>query len=365
MMHAVNHEGRLLEVSDFWLQVMGYTREQVIGRTALDFHTEDSREIASKINFPKFWKTGYLDKEPLTFVKANGELIDLELTAKMLRDENDEPWCSLSVFEDVTERNRATQKLSRTNEELGETNQELERFAYLASHDLQEPLRRIEAAYAIINEKLDGRIDEDAASLLNMALLSVGRMRTLIEDLLRFSRLGSSSVNYKPTDMALPLKEAMLSLERSIRDSQAQIEIKPLPTLPIDEGFVRQLFQNLVGNALKYRNQQEVRIVVDALEEPNAWIIRVADNGIGVPIEHAEQIFDTFQRLHTSSQYPGTGIGLAICKRIVERHEGKIWLDKDYQGGCRFCAKFPKYPTKYQQRMASDGNTLHEHIGYT
>ena len=363
MMHSVSRDGKLIEVSDLWLQVMGYTREEVIGRDPLDFHEEASREIAINKNFPAFWKEGHLEKAPLTFVKKSGEHIDVELTAELVLDENNQPWCSLSVLTDVSKRNRAMQNLSKTNAELEESNDELERFAYLASHDLQEPLRKIEAASAIIHEKLDGDIDEHDAKFLNMAMLSVGRMRKLIEDLLRFSRLGSSSVNYKMTSMAGPLKAALMSLEQPIEETHAHIEIEPLPILPIDEGFVRQLLQNLVSNALKYRNEEEVRIVIDALEEPNAWIIRVADNGIGVALEHAEQIFDAFQRLHSKFEYPGTGIGLAIAKRIVERHGGKIWLDKEYQGGSRFCVKFPKHPAKQQQRGASGDHNLYKQAG--
>lgn len=363
LMHSIDVDGRLVEVSDLWAETLGYTREEVIGRKVVEFLTEECalRAVAEiPIGFERDIGAHYVTRE---FVKKSGEIIEADVTAIWARDENDEPWRSLVVVTDVTKRNRAMRALEKMNKELEATNAELERFAFLASHDLQEPLRKIEAACGVIGERMLGNTDNDTGKFLKMAANSATRMRALIEDLLRFSRLGTSSVNYRDTPMLKPLNAALSSLAQVIDDTGAQIEIGDLPHLPVDEGFVRQLFQNLVGNALKYSGDQPPVVQIDSVADPDGWIIRITDNGIGIPREHSEQIFQAFQRLHSKSEYPGTGIGLAICKRVVERHDGRIWLDTSYRAGSRFCVQFPLNQSTEQGATTNDIIRTHRRAG--
>lgn len=354
MMHWLDHEAVLVEVSDQWLKVMGYMREEVIGHKVFEFLTEESRKIAKPHIESTNTSKGLILYDNREFVKKSGEIIDIELTAYWDQNEQGEPLRSLAVLTDVTKRNQVMRALTRANEELETTNKELERFAFIASHDLQEPLRKIESACSYIREKVEGKLDADTIKYFDMASSSAARMRDLIENLLRFSRLGTSSVNFKTTDLAIPLKAALSNLQQTIEETGAHIEIDELPALPIDEAFVRQLFQNLISNGLKYKSG-DPHIHIDALQQPNGWIIRVTDNGIGVPPEHANKIFESFQRLHSKSEYPGTGIGLAICKRIVDRHGGKIWLDVSYSQSSRFCVQFLNNPPN-QEGAQSDDN---------
>lgn len=354
MMHWLDHEAVLVEVSDQWLKFMGYTREEVIGHKVFEFLTEESRKLAKPHIDTTQTSEGLILYDNREFVKKSGEIIDIELTAYWDQDEEGKPLRALAVLSDVTKRNQATRALTRANEELKATNKELERFAFIASHDLQEPLRKIESACSYIREKVEGKLDADTIKYFDMASKSAARMRDLIENLLRFSRLGTSSVNFKPTDLTMPLKAALSNLQQTIEETGAHIEIDRLPALPIDEAFIRQLFQNLVSNALKYHSNDRPHIHIDALGQYNGSIIRVTDNGIGVQPEYADKIFESFQRLHSKSEYPGSGIGLAICKRIVDRHGGKIWLDINYNKGCRFCVQFLNNPPNQEGHLAHD-----------
>lgn len=351
MMHWLDHNAVLIEVSDQWLKVMGYDREEVIGHKVFEFLTEKSQETASRHIENTKQSEGFIFSDNREFIKKSGEIIEIEMTACWDRNENGEPLRSLAVLSNVTRRNSATRALTRANEELEAINKELERFAFIASHDLQEPLRKIETACSSIREKVEGKLDEDTITYFDMASKSAASMRDLIENLLGFSRLGTSSINFKTTDINQPLQAALAMLQQVIEETGAYIEIAQLPALPVDEVVLRQLFQNLLSNSLKYRRSTP-HIQVDAIQQHDSWIIRVTDNGIGVPSEYASKIFESFQRLHSGSEYSGTGIGLAICKRIVDRHGGKIWLDVSYKDGCRFCVQFLNDPIQqqYQER---------------
>jgi light-regulated signal transduction histidine kinase (bacteriophytochrome) len=253
------------------------------------------------------------------------------------------------VGSDITERKRAEAELRRAHDELAKkadelqrSNAELEQFAYVASHDLQEPLRMVSSYTQLLARRYSDKLDGDAREFMNYVVDGAARMKQLIEDLLAYSRVGTKGKEFKPASLEAPLKRAIINLRAAIEESGAAVTCDALPTVDIDELQLTQLFQNLIGNALKFRGQAPPRIHVSAVEENAEWRVAIADNGIGIEPQYFERIFMLFQRLHTMGEYPGTGIGLAICKKVVERHGGRIWVESQLGSGSTFHFTLPK-----------------------
>jgi light-regulated signal transduction histidine kinase (bacteriophytochrome) len=244
-------------------------------------------------------------------------------------------------FRDVTARKRADETLANRTKQLERSNAELEQFAYVASHDLQEPLRMVTGYTSLLSKRYRGRLDLAADEFIDFAAEGANRMRVLINDLLTYSRVTSQAAEPAPVDCQLILRETLSALEVSIQESGANLTHDGLPTVQGDRVQLGQLFQNLISNALKYRNGQEPRIHVGCERREREWLLFVRDNGIGIDERFAEKIFVIFQRLHTREQYPGTGIGLAVCKRIVERHGGRIWVESTPGNGATFFFTLP------------------------
>jgi signal transduction histidine kinase len=219
--------------------------------------------------------------------------------------------------------------------ELGRSNRDLEQFAYVASHDLQEPLRKVASFCQLLEQRYKGQLDERADQYIGFAVDGAKRMQQLINDLLAFSRVGRSNVAFVDVDLERCLDTALENLSGAVETADAEIVRGPLPVLPGDGGLLTQLFQNLIANALKFRGPQPPRIEITAIRRDAEWELCVADNGIGIDPQYAERIFVIFQRLHGKDEYTGTGIGLALCKRIVEHHGGTIWLDSDRSASTR------------------------------
>jgi signal transduction histidine kinase len=219
---------------------------------------------------------------------------------------------------------------------LTRTNQELEQFAYVASHDLQEPLRVITGFVQLIEKKYQGRLDKEADRYINFITEAVGRQQELIRDLLTYSRLGGLEPNMVSMDTNLAVRGAMQNLRRLIEETGAIVNLDELPVVQADGSQLVQLFQNLIQNGIKFRQTTLPVLNVSAAPEGNMWVFAVRDNGIGIEPQYWEQIFTMFKRLHTRKDYPGTGIGLAVCKKIVERHGGRIWLDSKPGEGSTF-----------------------------
>jgi PAS domain S-box-containing protein len=233
-----------------------------------------------------------------------------------------------AVLRDVTDRRRAEEALARQAEELARFNADLEQFAYVASHDLQEPLRMVASYTQLLARRYHDRLDEDAHEFIGFAVEGVTRMQALINDLLAYSRVGRRSGETVPLDADEVLRRALRSLETAIEEAGAAVTHDPLPTVRGDAGQLGQVFQNLVANALKFRRPGvPPRVHVSAAGGDGEWEIAVRDNGIGVDPAFADRVFVIFQRLQPRGEYPGTGIGLAICKKIVERHGGRIWVE--------------------------------------
>ena len=237
---------------------------------------------------------------------------------------------------DITVQKRAEEALKEKTEELVRSNAELEQFAYVASHDLQTPLRAISGYLNLLSRRYEGRLDPEANRFIQRTNQSVQRMQRLINDLLTYSRVSTRGNPFQPTDCNTVLKEVLDTLQPSIEETGAVITCHSLPTVSGDSGQLAQLFQNLVDNAIKFRGEKAPQINIDAERSDGNWLFSVRDNGIGIDPKYAERIFLIFQRLHTLDKYPGTGIGLSICKKIVERHGGRIWVDSQEAEGSTF-----------------------------
>jgi PAS domain S-box-containing protein len=253
-----------------------------------------------------------------------------------------------AVIRDVTDRKRTEQQLRQTADllarqttELARSNEELERFAYIASHDLQEPLRMVASYTQLLARRYRGKLDEDADEFIGYAVSGANRMQQLIRDLLEYSRVGTRGGAFELVDCGEIVAQVLGDLAAAIGETDATVVTGALPTVRADRSQLRQLFQNLIGNALKYRSDAPPVVRIDADRKGDEWHFTVRDNGIGIAPEYAERIFVVFQRLHTQAEYPGTGIGLAICKRIVERHGGRIWVESVAGEGTTFHFTLP------------------------
>jgi PAS domain S-box-containing protein len=234
--------------------------------------------------------------------------------------------------------------IKETEANLARSNSELEQFAYVASHDLQEPLRKIAGFTELLANRYKGKLDDKAESYMAYIVDGATRMRSLINDLLKYSRVMRSSRELVETDCAALVSVVLRDIEIAVRESNAKIVCGPLPTIQADRKQLGQLFQNLIGNAIKYRGAAPPRITITAIRQQGNWLFSVGDNGIGIAPEFYERIFAIFQRLHTRAEYPGTGIGLAVCQKIVERHGGKIWVESTAGKGSTFFFTIPLTP---------------------
>ena len=232
-------------------------------------------------------------------------------------------------------------ELQRTHEELKRSNADLEQFAYVASHDLQEPLRMVSSYVTLLERRYQGRLDADADDFIHFAVDGAERMRQLIQDLLAFSRVGTRGGELVPTESRAALTRALENLQVLIDEAGARVIFEEMPEVNADPGQLELVFQNLIGNAIKYRGEDRPKVTVSALAQEGHWLFRVSDNGIGFEQKFADRIFGVFQRLQTRSEYPGTGIGLAIVKKIVERHGGRIWAESQPGLGSTFLFTMP------------------------
>jgi light-regulated signal transduction histidine kinase (bacteriophytochrome) len=240
----------------------------------------------------------------------------------------------------ITKR-RIREQLAERVDELGQSNAELEQFAYVASHDLQEPLRMVSSYTQLLARRYQDQLDADAHEFIAYAVDGANRMQGLINDLLAYSRVGTRGKPFAPVAADRALDRALLNLKLTIEESGATIHRSPLPTVLADEGQLVQLFQNLISNAIKFRGDQPSAIQITAERDEAHWRLAVSDNGIGFEPEYAEQIFAVFERLHAGHVYAGTGIGLAICKKVVERHKGRIWAESALGQGATFLFTLP------------------------
>ncbi|NHN59964.1 MULTISPECIES: ATP-binding protein [Halorussus] len=240
------------------------------------------------------------------------------------------------ITRDITDRKEAEIELKETVEKLEESNAQLEQFAYVTSHDLQEPLRMVSSYMQLLERGYKDDLDEDAQEFIDYAVDGADRMKEMINDLLKYSRVDSRGGEFERTDFESVVEQATDNLQMAVHESGAEVTHDPLPSVVCDESQMVVLLQNLVGNAIKYCDEETPRIHVSAERDDEEYVFSVSDNGIGIPEDDADEVFRIFSRLHGNDEYSGTGIGLAMCQKILDRHEGDIWLESEVGEGSTF-----------------------------
>jgi signal transduction histidine kinase len=274
-------------------------------------------------------------------VRPDDEIRTIHARGEVLLGPEGRPIRIHGTEQDVTDLKRAEWELARRTLDLERSNAELERFAYVASHDLQEPLRAVASHVQLLEQDYRGRLDAEADESIRCAVEGAQRMHDLINDYLAYSRIRTGSQPHQPTSSGKALSIALKNLEQAVRDSAAVVTHDDMPEVVADSAQLVQLFQNLVGNAVKFRGDDPPRVHVAAARAESTWLFSVSDNGIGIDPEHTGRIFSLFTRLHTQDRYPGTGIGLAICKKIIDRHGGRIWVESMPGMGASFRFTLP------------------------
>jgi signal transduction histidine kinase len=255
------------------------------------------------------------------------------------------------ILAELSELQTANASLEARTEDLQRSNSELEQFAYVASHDLQEPLRKVASFCQLLQRRYAGRLDAKADEYIEHAVDGAKRMQALINDLLAFSRVGRTALRREPVSCAVLLAQAWANLAADVRRTHATIEVGELPVVLGEASLLTAVFQNLINNALKFRADEPPRVTVSVRRDGEFWLFSFSDNGIGIEPEYAERIFVIFQRLHDKAAYPGTGIGLAMVRKIIEYHGGRVWLDTTSTAGARFWFTLPALP---EDEHASD-----------
>jgi len=346
----VDLSGRFMKVNRRLCEILGYGEQELIGRPVKEISHPEDRNLTDSQRMRV--RSG--EKQSVRFEKRylrkSGAIVWVDLSVALACDASGAPQYEIALFDDITERKKAEAALREAHEELKRSNAELEQFAYVASHDLQEPLRMVSSYTQLLMRRYGDKLDGDAREFTAFIVDGATRMKQLIEDLLAYSRVGTRDKNFKPVDAGSSLGRALTNLRAAIQDSGATVTHDPLPTIPCDEVQVAQLFQNLIGNALKFRKPDAAPAVhVGAADQGAEWEFMVRDNGIGIEPQYFQRIFMVFQRLHDKGEYPGTGIGLAIVKKVVERHGGRIWVQSQPGAGTTFHFTMPK------ERKAANG----------
>ncbi|MDP4173357.1 MAG: ATP-binding protein [Bacteroidota bacterium] len=318
-------------------RLLGTERSVLINRNFNYFLYSDSKPV-----FDDFLRKVFENNE-----KASCELMlrteDHTMMYVYLEGKNIEnsESCLLTMIE-ITERRKAEKALTYTSEALKRSNAELEQFAYAVSHDLQEPLRMISGYIKFLEDNLRGTLDYKTSKYMDYIVDGSKRMFTLIKDLLAYSRVASQKEETVPADLNNVIEEVLKDLKLSIDDTKAEIKADKLPVVRANPALMRQLFQNLIANAIKFRGKENPVIYITFERKAGNLVFCVRDNGIGINPEFSERIFMIFQRLHEREKYPGTGIGLALCKKIVENHGGKIWIESEEGKGAAFYFTLPE-----------------------
>ncbi len=337
-MMMVDPHGTILLVNREIERLFNYSREELVGQSVevlVPAHTR-GRHPALRASFQADPQSRPMGAgRDLFGRRKDGSEIPVEIGLNPI--ETDEGGFVLASVVDIGPRKHAEEELRRSNEEL-------ERFAYVASHDLQEPLRTVASYVQLLDRRYRERLDSDASEFIDFAVSGVTRMQRLIEDLLAFSRVGTQGSTPTPISAEDALQAAVESLHAAIDESGAIVSHDRLPDVLGDSRQLEQLLTNLLGNALKFHGADLPRVHMDAVREGRFWVFRVRDNGIGIDPQYFGRIFVIFQRLHGRNEYPGTGVGLAISKKIVERHGGRIWVESSPGAGATFCFTLPGVP---------------------
>jgi PAS domain S-box-containing protein len=339
----VDGVGKILLANPEAEKLFGHTHEELMGRTVEmlvpeRFRQRHIEQRASYDQAPRVRAMG--ERRELFALRKDGSEFPVGISLNAVSTPHGHQ--TLVTILDISARKKAERAAAEFTAELSRSNQELQDFAYIASHDLQEPLRMVTSYTELLGERYKGKLDENADKYIAYAVDGARRMQLLIRALLDYARVNSQARPLQPTDSAAVLKTTLTLLHRAIESNNAVIVCGNLPAVMADETQLGQVFQNLIGNALKFHGEKAPRIEIRAEMAADMWRFSVADNGIGMKKENSERIFQMFQRLHTREEYEGTGIGLSLSKRIVERHGGRIWFDSEPGVGTTFHFTMPK-----------------------
>ncbi len=312
-----------------------YSREEALGKYLQDLIIPESSCEGHINGFKRFQETesgAFLGRIiELTASKKDGTEFSIELSLSAVKLKN--KWNAIGMARDITERKKVQKWQKQAVEDLKRSNEELQQFAYVASHDLQEPLRMVSSYTQLLARRYKDKLDSDADEFINFAVDGANRMQNLINDLLEYSRVGSRGKTFVHTDISAVLDKAKYNLQTAIKKSGAEIACSNLPSIMANPILLAQLFQNIIGNAIKFCGELPPLIEISSNQQESGYLFSVKDNGIGIEQQYADRIFAIFQRLHKKSEYPGSGIGLSISKKIVELHGGKIWMESEPDKG--------------------------------
>ncbi len=336
-MAIVSREGRFLRVNPAFCRMLGYSETELLRLRAADLLDADDPEPTASALL-----AGGAQKE-VRLRGKDGRAVYAQWNTSLITGAAGEAQYCISQVVDISAMKAAEEQIRRYAEDLERSNRDLQHFAYVASHDLQEPLRMVRGFMELLAKRYRGRLGPDADEYIRYAVDGAARMQNLIKGLLAYSRVGTQGKRLTPIDAAASLRQALENLQVVIEETGAEVTSGSLPWVMGDDVQLAQLFQNLISNAVKFRSGEPPRIRIAAAEEGEGfWRFSVTDNGIGFDPRHAERIFQMFQRLHGQGEYEGTGIGLALCKRIVERHGGRIWVESEPGKGSTFYFTLPK-----------------------
>jgi PAS domain S-box-containing protein len=339
-LYRTTPDGRIVMANPALVRMLGYSSFEELAKRNLEASGYEPE-------YPRSTFTQEIESEgrvlglETAWTRKDGATVFIRESATAVRDDAGNSIYYEGSVEDITDRKRAEDQLRKTMEDLERSNRELEQFAYVASHDLQEPLRMVSSYTQLLARRYEDQLDQDARDFITYAVDGAGRMQRLINDLLAYSRVGTRGQAFLETDSGQVLEQAVANLRPAIEESAAVVTHDALPTIVADGSQLMQVFQNLLGNAIRFRADTRPVIHVGAQRRDGEWLFSVSDNGIGIEPQYHDRIFIIFQRLHPRDEYPGTGIGLALCKRIVERHGGRIWVESELGQGATFYFTIP------------------------
>ncbi len=324
-------------------RMYGYTAEEVLGRHSSFLLLPENRVEREQI-LARIGRGERIEPYRTRRVRKDGQVIHVSLTASPIRDAAGGIMGASSFARDITEQVRTEEALARQSLELQRSNAELERFAYVASHDLQEPLRTVTSYVQLLARRYRGKLDSDADEFIQYAVDGASRMRQLIQGLLSYARVQTRGDTFERVSLEEILAETLDGLQLALEESGAAVTHGPLPVVHADPTQMGQVLANLIDNAVKFRAADPPRAHLAAERRGDEWVVSIRDNGVGIEPRFFERIFIVFQRLHGMSEYSGTGIGLALCKRIIERHGGRIWVESEPGRGSVFFFTLPDPP---------------------
>jgi PAS domain S-box-containing protein len=328
---TISDAGKITDVNRATEQVTGSSRDELIGTDFANYFTDPEK---ARLGYEQVFRDGLVRNYELEIRHKAEWLTPVMYNASIYRDDSGKVVGIFAAARDITDRKRAEEALTRSNEDL-------QQFAYVASHDLQEPLRNVASCLQLLEQKYKNKLDAQADQYIYYAVDSAVRMKALIQDLLTYSRIATKGKSPESINCERILDQTVKNLRSLVSETGAVITHDSLPTVLADDTQLLQVFQNLIQNAIKFRKDEPPKIHVSAVKNKNEWIFSVKDNGIGIESRHLDRIFVIFQRLNKRSQYAGTGMGLAIVKKVVERHHGRVWVESERGVGSTFYFTLP------------------------